>query len=168
MELGEKIKTLRLLSKMTQEELAKQLEVSLAPWKKGRVSAQMALKVLPSRFEALIIAPIIISMISFFLTIILFFVILFLLKKIIFALILKIFNLPVLSAINRFFGAILGIFNGILVVLFLSYLLKLIIPYLGNAPFPFDETTIYSSYIFYQFYSGNIFTYITNLFKGSR
>lgn len=38
MELGEKIKTLRLLSKMTQEELAKQLEVSsqaVSKWENG-------------------------------------------------------------------------------------------------------------------------------------
>ena len=105
-----------------------------------------------------VVQPIIVGIISILLTLLLFFVIRFVLSKLLMKPVLALFRLPIINAVDRTIGGILGAAEGILIICMLAYILKLVLPYFGpNVVFP-SESTIYNSFIFYHFYSGNIFT----------
>ncbi len=108
------------------------------------------------------IRPVVVSVLSFFLTTVIFLILFFVFKLILNKLLLSVFRLPGLRGLNKILGALLGVFNSVLIISFLAFLLKMIMPYLNNTPYILSESTIYNSYIFYHFYSGNIFYNISN------
>ena len=78
----------------------------------------------------------------------------------------RLFRFPVLNVINRVGGAVIGLIDAVLLVCMLAYLTKLIIVNVGSNSSWFNESTINNSFIFYHFYSGNIFTWIGSLISG--
>ncbi len=108
--------------------------------------------------------PIILSLLSFIFTAIIFVVVYFLFRVLVLKLLLNIFRLPLIKGVNSILGAVFGLINSVLFISFIAFLLKLIMPYLQNVPYAFSESIIYNSYIFYHFYSGNIFNTIISLF----
>ena len=73
------------------------------------------------------------------------------------------FRFPVLNVINRVGGAVIGLIDAVLLVCMFAYLTKLIIVNVGTSSSWFNESTINNSFIFYHFYSGNIFTWIGSM-----
>ena len=109
-----------------------------------------------------IVRPIVIGILSFFITILLFFFIVFLLRKLLMKPILSIFKLPVLKQINSIFGGVAGAVEAFLLVSMIAYLLSLLVPYISTDVAILKESTINSSFIFKYFYSGNIFSMLTS------
>ena len=112
------------------------------------------------------IAPIVTAFLSFLLSILLFIIISFLLRFLLMRPLLKVFKLPILKQVNIILGGVLGAIDAVLIVSFLAYLMRILIPYIGDKSFMLSESTIYNSYIFYYFYSGNIFSEITSFILG--
>ena len=106
--------------------------------------------------------PAAVSLISFLVTILFFFIMYFLLRVVVMNPVLKLFELPVIRGVNRFFGAVIGFIDAFLLVSLLAYLLRLLMPAINSQGGILNESTIYNSFIFYHFYSGNIFTAITS------
>lgn len=106
--------------------------------------------------------PAAVSLISFLVTILFFFIIYFLLRVLVMNPVLRLFELPVIRGVNRFFGAVIGFIDAFLLVSLLAYLLRLLMPAINSQGGILNESTIYNSFIFYHFYSGNIFTAITS------
>lgn len=109
-----------------------------------------------------VIEPIVSGVISILLTLVLFLVINFILHKLVMKPILAIFKLPVINTVNKILGGVIGAAEGILFVCMLAYILKLVLPYIDTDIGFLNESTIYNSFIFYHFYSGNIFTILTS------
>ena len=108
-----------------------------------------------------VVEPLVSGFLSMILTIGFFFLIRFLLLKLAVIPLIGISKLKVLSTLNKALGAALGLAEAFVVVSMLAYLLRLILPYIhGDAAF-LNESTIYNSFIFYYFYSGNIFAALT-------
>ena len=108
------------------------------------------------------VRPVIVGFITIILTVVLFFLIRLILRKLLMKPILGLFKLPVISTLNRILGAVLGAVEGLVVVCILAYLLRLLLPHIASGTGILNESTIYNSFIFYHFYSGNIFTYLTS------
>ena len=112
------------------------------------------------------VQPVATGILTFFITILLFLIIWIILRKILVKPIVGLFRLPVLNFINRLLGFVLGAVDAFLLVSMLAYLTKLIIGCMSIRSSWFNESTIYNSFIFYHFYSGNIFTWISSLITG--
>lgn len=109
-----------------------------------------------------VVQPIVTGILTVILTLILFLIIDLILHKLLLKPILAVFRLPFVRTVDRIIGAIIGAAEGVLIVCMLAFVLKLVLPYIDtNAGF-LNESTIYNSFIFYHFYSGNIFTTITS------
>ena len=108
------------------------------------------------------VEPIITGMICIVLTVLFFVLLTCLGRALLKKPLLSIFELPVISTLNRFAGGALGAVEGVIVVMMLAYLLRLLLPHFGNEVWYIDESTIYNSFIFYHFYSGNIFTALSS------
>ena len=108
------------------------------------------------------VRPVAVGFLSIVLTVLLFIVLSFIFKKLLLKPLLKTFDIPVLSGVNRFFGGVIGAVEGVLAVCMLAYLLRLILPYTDSSSPVLNESTIYNSFIFYHFYSGNIFTMLSS------
>ena len=111
------------------------------------------------------IQPVLVAVISFLMTMLLFAVLSFLLRHFAVRPILGLFELPVVRGFNRFLGGVIGLIDGVLVVSIIAALLNLLLPSIKSTSYLFNESTIYNSYIFYYFYSGNIFTAIASIFR---
>ena len=107
--------------------------------------------------------PIVIAIMAVVLTVVLVVILSVLIRLLVVKPLTKMFESSPLKGINRFFGGVLGLLEGVLTVCALAYLLKLLIPILHPDSYLFSESTIYNSYIFYHFYSGNIFSAITSI-----
>ncbi len=110
-----------------------------------------------------VVEPIVIGILSFFITIFLFFVFYVLLRKLVVPLLLRVFKLPVIRQLDMILGGVLGIAEAFLLVSMLAYLLKLVIPQISTDVSWLQEPTIYKSFIFKYFYDGNIFSTFTSL-----
>ena len=110
------------------------------------------------------INPIVISVMSIILSALIFSLVFLLYRFLIMHFLLKVFKLPVLSGVDSFLGALCGILVTVVLVSFFAFLLKTITPYVEHMPFILSESTIYNSYIFYHFYSGNIFYKVISIF----
>lgn len=109
------------------------------------------------------VQPIFEGFISVLLTILLFLVFSFLIKKFIVPPLLAILQkLPIVKTADKVLGAVLGAVEALLTVCMLAYLFKLVLPYISNDYGFLNESTIYNSFIFYHFYSGNIFAILTS------
>lgn len=113
-------------------------------------------------FEAMV-KPVIVSVLSFVFTSVIFILSFILFKIVVRKILLFVSELPVISTINRVLGALCGVINAVLILSFLAFLLKTFMPYMNDIPFMLSESTIYNSYIFYHFYSGNIFNAIISV-----
>ncbi len=105
-----------------------------------------------------VVEPIVIGVMSFFITIFLFFLLWFLLSKFVLPLLLKVFRLPVIRQIDMVLGGVLGAAEAFLLICMLAYLLKLVIPQITTDLPLLQEETIYKSFIFKHLYDGNIFS----------
>ena len=112
------------------------------------------------------VKPVAIGLLSFFITVILFLIFLLILRVILVKPLVRLFRFPILNGINRFLGAVIGFVDAFLLVSMLAYLTKLILVNIGSHLTWFNESTIYNSFIFYHFYSGNIFTWIGSMVSG--
>ncbi len=110
------------------------------------------------------VKPIIVSVLSFILTAVVFIVVYIVFKLIIKKILVFLFELPVISLFNKVLGALCGVVTSVLILSSTAYLLNTLMPYMNNVPYMFCESTIYNSYIFYHFYSGNIFNAIISIF----
>ena len=107
---------------------------------------------------ALIAAAIMILMI------ILFFV-LYAVFKALARLLSKFFELPVLSLINRVFGGVIGIAEGVILVMLVVSLVRMAMPLTGDSiPFLTQEA-IDGSFLFKAFYTGDIINNIAGMFS---
>lgn len=112
------------------------------------------------------VRPIAIGIITALATVILFLLFIIILRKLITRPIVLLFRFPILNFINRVLGAVIGFIDAFLLVSMLAYLTKLIIVNASPQSSWFNESTIYNSFIFYHFYSGNIFSWISSLITG--
>ncbi len=108
--------------------------------------------------------PVVTSVLTFVMTAITFLILYFVFRFIVIKLLNFVFNLPIIRGVNKFFGAIFGFLTALFVISFLAFLLTLVMPYIENMPYWLSESTIYNSYIFYHFYSGNIFNNLISVF----
>lgn len=112
------------------------------------------------------VCPVATGIITVMATVILFLLFVIILRKLITKPLVGLFRFPVLNFVNRFLGALIGFVDAFLLVSMLAYLTKLIIMYAAPQSSWFNESTIYNSFIFYHFYSGNIFSWIVSLITG--
>lgn len=112
-----------------------------------------------------VVEPIVIGIMSFCFTIILFFIFYFLLRKLVMPLLLQVFKIPVIKQLNMALGGVLGAVEAFLVVSMLAYLLSLIIPQITTDVYLLKESTIYNSFIFKHLYNGNIFSTFASWLK---
>lgn len=112
------------------------------------------------------IRPLAIGILTICITIILFLLLFIILRFLIAKPLNALFRVPVLNGINRFFGGVIGAVEAFLLVSMAAYLIKLILTHSGTRFGWFSESTIFNSFIFYHFYSGNIFTWISSLLTG--
>ncbi len=112
------------------------------------------------------VKPVACGILTFFITIIIFLFLMMILQRILVKPLVRLFRFPVLNVVNRVGGAVIGLIDAILLVCMLAYLTKLIIVNVGSNSSWFNESTINNSFIFYHFYSGNIFTWIGSLISG--
>ena len=109
--------------------------------------------------------PIAQNILIFFITLLLFLLLCLLIRLVIVRPVLRLFELPVIRTANRIIGGVIGLVDAFLLISMLAYLAKLLLPTFGSQTGWFNESTIYNSFIFYHFYSGNIFTAIGSLIK---
>ncbi|MBQ6626974.1 MAG: CvpA family protein [Ruminococcus sp.] len=101
--------------------------------------------------------PVVQAVLSAVLIFILFFAVYFIYRLTIYKLLIKIFRLPLLRFFNSLFGAVGGVLILTLFVSLFALILRIVSPFVEHMPFILSTSTIYNSYIFYHFYSGNIF-----------
>lgn len=106
---------------------------------------------------------VVISVLSLLLTLIINIVVYFIFRKLVLRLLLAIFKLPVIRLLNKLLGVVFSLISALLIISFIAFLFKLVMPYITDMPFILSESTIYNSYIFYHFYSGNIFYALISL-----
>lgn len=126
-------------------------------------AVQNAPMAIATAFESAV-KPVVVSVLSFVFTTIIFFVLYFVFRLVLRKILLFFFNLPVISFFNKLIGGVCGLFSSLFIVSFIAFLLKTVMPYLTDIPYFLSESTIYNSYIFYHFYSGNIFSTIISIF----
>ena len=110
------------------------------------------------------IKPIVVSVLTFVLTAIVFIILYFVFRMFFGAILKFMFSLPILRGLNKTLGAVFSLLSGLILISFLAFLLNVIMPYIESIPYWLSESTIYNSYIFYHFYSGNIFYAIISAF----
>lgn len=112
-----------------------------------------------------VVEPIIVGILTFFITIFLFFILFVLLRKFVVPLLLKVFKLPVIRQLDVALGVVVGIVEAFLVISMLGYLLSQLIPQISTEEYLLQESTINKSFIFKHFYSGNIFSTFASWLK---
>ena len=96
------------------------------------------------------------------LTLLLYFVISLILHKLVIPMMMPKFRSKLSSAADKLVGGVFGAFEAIVIIWMLAYTLKLVLPYIDSDVSFLNESTIYNSFIFYHFYSGNIFTILAS------
>ena len=112
------------------------------------------------------VQPVATGIITAVATVILFLLLVIILRFLITKPLVHLFRFPVLNFFNRFFFFLFGFVDAFLLVSMLAYLTKLIIVNAHPQSSWFNESTIYNSFIFYHFYSGNIFSWLMSLITG--
>lgn len=112
------------------------------------------------------VKPVACAILTFFITILIFLFLMIILQKILVTPLAALFRFPVLNVINRLGGFVIGLISAVLMVCMFAYLTKLILVNIGSTSSWFNESTINNSFIFYHFYSGNIFTWISSMITG--
>ena len=109
-------------------------------------------------------SSVVISVLSVVLSMLIFAVVYLLYRFLIMHFLLKVFELPLVSGVDSFLGSICAVVVIAVLVMFFAFMLRMITPYVCDMPFWLSESTIYNSYIFYHFYSGNIFYKVISIF----
>ncbi len=109
------------------------------------------------------IRPLVVSVLSFIITTVLFFIVHFIIRLVLLKPIIAVFRLPLIRAVDSAIGVICALLCAVLLISFLAFLLKLITPYISDMPQFLSEETIYNSYIFKHFFNGNIFYAVTSI-----
>lgn len=110
-----------------------------------------------------LISPAFTALIGIIIMLIVFFVLLAVFRFIA-RLLSKVFELPVLSLINRVFGGVIGIAEGVILVMLITAVVRMALPLTGDSiPFLTQEV-IDGSFIFKAFYSGDIINNIVGMF----
>ncbi len=104
------------------------------------------------------VQPIAVGLLSALSTAVLFLLLVVILRLLITKPLLHVFDFPGLRGVNRVLGGVIGFVNAFLLVSLIAYLLGLLMPAIGKETGWLNESTIYNSFIFSRFYSGNIFT----------
>lgn len=68
----------------------------------------------------------------------------------------RIFKVPGLRQIDQVLGAIIGALKGFLLIVLITFLLKMFLPMMSNIPDIFSKNTIESTFLFKEFYRNNI------------
>ncbi len=68
----------------------------------------------------------------------------------------RIFRVPGLRQIDQVLGAIIGALKGFLLIVLITFLLKMFLPMMSNIPDIFSKNTIESTFLFKEFYRDNI------------
>ncbi|MCH5202423.1 MAG: CvpA family protein [Oscillospiraceae bacterium] len=104
-----------------------------------------------------VVAPLVTAVLTFVLVILLFFIIRFILSRVC-RLICKVMKLPVLSTVNKLFGGIFGILNGLIIVYFLAALIGILLPVLTGGKITFTDFNAVAerTELFRAFYVNNI------------
>lgn len=68
----------------------------------------------------------------------------------------RIFKVPGLRQIDQVLGAIIGALKGFLLIVLITFLLKMFLPMMSNIPDIFSKNTIESTFLFKEFYRDNI------------
>lgn len=110
------------------------------------------------------IKPLVVSVISIGFTLIFFILFYILFRVFLTKPLTAVFKLPLINTLDSVCGVVLSFGTSYLLVSFIAFILRLLIPVCDNMPIFFNESTIYNSYIFYYLYSGNIFYNIISLF----
>ena len=105
-----------------------------------------------------VLEPIVVNILSFFITIILFLIFYLILRKLVVPLLLKVFDLPLIRQVNGVLGGVIGAIEALLLVCMIAYLLHLIVPQTSSNIAWLTEEEIYKSFIFKHLYDGNIFS----------
>ena len=111
-----------------------------------------------------VIAPVIVALLSL-LVIIVLFLLLSVVVKLVAGAVGKVFQLPVLRSVDAILGAVLGLGQGLLVVALLVFFIKLLVPFLSDAPQVFNAQTVENTFLFRYFY--NIIPFGGTLFEPS-
>ena len=110
-----------------------------------------------------VVAPLITSVLRFVITAIVFVIIYLIFRLFLLRPIKSLFKLSFVRGIDSFVGAICSLLGSVLLISFLAFLLRILMPVV-DMPYILSESTIYNSYIFYHFYNGNIFITLTSIF----
>lgn len=104
-----------------------------------------------------VVAPLVTAVLTFVLVIFLFFIIRFILSRVC-KLICNVMRLPVLSTVNKLFGGVFGILNGLVIVYFLSALIGILLPVVTGGKITFTDFNAVAekTEIFKIFYGNNI------------
>lgn len=113
------------------------------------------------------VKPVACSLLAFFFTILVFLILMLILQKVLVKPLVALFKFPVLNALNRIAGGLIGLIDAVLVVCMAAYLIKLILGNSATSSTWFNEETINQSVIFRHFYNGNLFTWIGSLISGN-
>ena len=111
-----------------------------------------------------VIAPVIVALLSL-LVIVVLFLLLSVVVKLVAGAVGKVFRLPVLRSADAVLGAVLGLVQGILVIALLVFFIKLLVPFLSDAPQVFNAQTVENTFLFRYFY--NIIPFGGTLFESS-
>lgn len=107
------------------------------------------------------VQPIATQILTFFITIIVFLLLWLILRWLIARPLIRLMRrFTVVRTVDGILGGVIGFIDAFLLVSMLAYLLKLLLPNIASQSGILNESTIYNSFIFYHFYSGNIFTAI--------
>ena len=115
-----------------------------------------------SSIENAFMVPVV-AIISLILFIILFGVILFLSRKLV-KILVKLFRLPLIKVFDSAIGLIFGLIEGILIIYILAITVSIIIPFTNGNVYILNEEYINKSLVFTFIYSGNIVSFLQNLF----
>ena len=110
--------------------------------------------------------PVVIALLTFFITILLFFAFLMLTRRFLLKPLHKAIRLPFTERATKIFSGVVGFLGALLLITMSAYLLKLLVANIGFRSTWLTEENINKSFIFKMFYSGNIFTWVTSLISG--
>lgn len=68
----------------------------------------------------------------------------------------KVSRIPVLRQIDQFIGAVIGALKCFVLIVLITFLLRMFLPMMSNIPDIFSKNTIESTFLFRNFYEGNI------------
>ena len=110
--------------------------------------------------------PVVIALMTFFITVLLFFTFLLLTRRFLMYPLMKLFHLPLTEKADKILGGVIGFFEALIIVCMTAFLLHMILSVISLNSSWLNEENINKSFMFKLFYSGNIFTWVDTLVTG--